>query len=289
MTCVSPFVLGRGAFPCGQCPPCRSRARRVWFHRLILEARDHEYSSFVTLTYDESSISSDGSLRPEDARNWLKRLRRRIAPRKIRFYLVGEYGDRTWRPHYHCALFGWPGCLAPLSRNAKGGEVICECPACSVVRETWGFGHVRSASLTEARMQYLCGYLLKKMTRFDDPRLEGRHPEFSRKSLRPGLGANAMHDVASEMLRYGLEKRSVPITLRHGRGELLLGRYLRSKLKLYTGSTVNDTAENAEAQLRLVREFAFNNSRSVKSVFKELNEGYASQLVQRAATQKRTL
>lgn len=86
------------------------------------------------------------------------------------------------------------------------------------------------------------------MTRNDDPRLQGRHPEFTRKSLKPGLGANHMHDVASVMLSLDLEARSddVPSSLQHGRRSLPLGRYLRSKLRTYIGREKNAPASELQ-------------------------------------------
>lgn len=75
------------------------------------------------------------------------------------------------------------------------------------------------------------------MTRNDDTRLEGRAPEFARMSLKPGIGADAMHDVASVLLY--LEEFSpsgdVPRHLTHGEKDFPLSRYLRRKLRTYVG------------------------------------------------------
>lgn len=72
------------------------------------------------------------------------------------------------------------------------------------------------------------------MTRASDDRLDGRHKEFTRMSLKPGIGADAMWQVASDMMKHRLEDRGdVPFALRHGRRELPLGRYLRNKLRSY--------------------------------------------------------
>lgn len=79
--------------------------------------------------------------------------------------------------------------------------------------------------------------MTKKMTSKDDPRLLGRHPEFGRMSNRPGIGAHAMHDLASTLLQFNLDhsQPDVPSALRHGTRMLPLGRYLRRKLRTLIG------------------------------------------------------
>lgn len=71
------------------------------------------------------------------------------------------------------------------------------------------------------------------MTRTDDPRLEGRWPEFARMSLRPGIGYGALHEVAHALLDDRLDGllQDVPTSLR-GKP---LGRYLRRNLRIMMG------------------------------------------------------
>lgn len=203
----------------------------------MLEAMVHTENSFVTLTYDDQHLPKGGSLAPEEIRNWLKRFRASVSPRRIRFYCVGEYGDETGRPHYHAALFGYPRCRHGLSRYSRERTECCD--VCDKVRDTWGNGNVYVGALEIKSAQYIAGYVTKKMTRFDDPRLNGRHPEFARMSLKPGIGADAMHDVASVLLQFNLvdPQGDVPSSLRHGSRLLPLGRYLRKCLRLYTGGS----------------------------------------------------
>lgn len=104
-------------------------------------------------------------------------------------------------------------------------------------------------------------------------------------SLRPGIGAAAMYDVASEILRYNLQDgRDVPLYLQHGGRSFPLGRYLRGKLRAMVGHEEGApqwALEEAAAKLSLVRRFAFDNSRSVKSVFEEINRPHADALAAR--------
>lgn len=193
----------------------------------------HGDASFVTLTYDDQHLPADGSVSPKATQEFLKRLRERMRPRRLRFFLVGEYGDDTWRPHYHAALFGLPNCL----RGRTEHRVAKCCQMCDLVRAAWAQGGIDCRELTMETAQYLVGYVAKKMTKCSDGRLSGRHPEFARMSLRPGIGAPAMEQVW-QSLSAGLAGRSlstrqlrVPTVLKHGSRDLPLGRYLRATLE----------------------------------------------------------
>lgn len=75
------------------------------------------------------------------------------------------------------------------------------------------------------------------MTKADDMRLFGRHPEFARMSLRPGLGYDSLHELASTLMQFNLEdtEADVPSALRHGKRLMPLGRYLRGRLRTLVG------------------------------------------------------
>lgn len=235
MLCKKPFIRGNSAFGCGQCLFCRINRRRVWTHRMMLEAVMHPAASFVTLTYEE--VPDGGSLVPQHLQLWLKRFR--YFTGSFRYYAVGEYGDRTERPHYHVALFG------------HGRECT------EVVHSSWGLGHVHVGDLTLESAAYVAGYVTKKLTSPDDPRLQGRQPEFARMSLRPGIGAYSMEEIArclqskagwDEIERLG----DVPTVLRHGRKLLPLGRYLRRRLRKELSFV--EVGQSKEAEVRLQTE-----------------------------------
>lgn len=221
--------------------------RRLWQHRILLEATGHSANAFVTLTYDPSEIPEGNSLRKKDVQDWLKRFRKSIEPARVRYYLAGEYGDQTQRPHYHVALFGYPPCSYGQSRYRLGYKLCC--PSCEEIKRTWGKGQIDVGQLEPHSAQYIAGYVVKKMTGKDDPRLNGRAPEFSLKSLKPGLGHNILHDIASELMSLGLDKRQVdvPSNLSHGKKILPLGRYLRRKLRTLIGKDENTPPEVLEA------------------------------------------
>lgn len=235
MLCRNPFTKGMHAFRCGQCMPCLIQRRRMWTHRIMLEAKEHSDNAFVTLTYSDEHLPKGGSLAPQDFKNWLKRFRKSIEPRRIRYYGVGEYGDETERPHYHVAIFGYPRCLYGLSRYDRERKDCC--PVCDTVRDTWGRGHVYVGALETQSAQYVARYTTKKMTAPGDKRLKGRHPEFARMSTDGGIGLGAMHELASTFMTFNLEdsEADVPSALRHGNRLMPLGRYLRGKLRTMVG------------------------------------------------------
>lgn len=218
MLCKKPHVKAGLSYGCGQCLPCLINRRRLWAHRILLESYKHHESCFVTLTYSEENYPPGGTLVPEHLTLWLKRFRKAIRPLPVRYFAVGEYGTQTQRAHYHAALFG----VGMQFQNA--------------IAQTWKLGYVHVGGLTPDSAAYISGYVTKKMTAHEDQRLGGRHPEFARMSLRPGIGAAAMSDVAAQLTdREGAKLLSlagdVPGTLQHGRKQQPLGRYLKARLR----------------------------------------------------------
>ena len=231
-------------------------------HRIILEASLYKENAFVTLTYDEAHLPENGSLVPRDPQLFLKKLRKAYEPHKLRYFLVGEYGDETHRPHYHLALFGYPTCQKGITSYRRGS---C-CTVCDGVRAAWSsngaaLGNIYLGGLTAESAGYVAGYVTKKLTKKDDDRLNGRHPEFARMSLRPGIGADMMDEVASVLLQYPTEElEDVPGVLRHGSRLLPLGRYLKGRLRERIGRPKNApqiVLEKQKEELRPLHEIAY--------------------------------
>lgn len=241
----------------------------------MLEAAQWSDNCFVTLTYEDENMprleDGRGILVRKDMQDWLKRLRSEVSRsfngRKIRFFGVGEYGDTTWRPHFHLALFNLPNCVYGYSRYSTGSKNCCY--ICDMVRDTWARGNILVAELNTNSAQYVCGYVTKKMTSKDDLRLKGLPPEFSAMSLRPGIGGDAMWEVADTLMKFDLvdSESDVPSTLRHGGRILPLGRYLTKRLRKMVGKdekAPQETLDKLKAELQPLRDTAFENSRSLK-------------------------
>ena len=91
--------------PCGKCPACLANLRQEWVFRLKQEYLDSAFAIFVTLTYDEDHVPENMSVNKKDVQDFHKRLRKHFPSRDLRFYVVSEYGDHTFRPHYHGLYF----------------------------------------------------------------------------------------------------------------------------------------------------------------------------------------
>lgn len=250
MLCRNPYMKGRQAFGCGQCRPCRVNKRRTWSARILLEAAQYKDNAFVTLTYDDENLPEGGDVDPRDVQLFLKRLRH-LVDVPIRFFAVGEYGDESGRPHYHLALFNFPACrFGSTAERAGRPDASRCCAACGVVSKAWNKGLIQVGNLGTDSSQYLAGYVVKKMTAADDPRLDGKHPEFARMSRRPGLGVNAMHEVASQVMRYELDQDDVPAAVRFGARVMPIGRHLRRKLRTMVGKDEKapESTQSAVAQ-----------------------------------------
>ncbi|WNK12404.1 MAG: replication initiator protein [Microvirus sp.] len=178
--------------PCGQCVGCRLERSRQWATRIMHEASLHDFSSFVTLTYNDENCPVSLSYRPFQL--FMKRLRRKFGP--VRFYMCGEYGENFERPHFHAILFG----LHFADRVVHSERVGARLYRSPALEGLWPDGFSSIGDVTFDSAAYVARYCMKKVTgpnadahyeRVDrsSGELVVRKPEFARMSLRPGIGA----------------------------------------------------------------------------------------------------
>ncbi|QCQ84974.1 replication initiator protein [Blackfly microvirus SF02] len=184
--------------PCGRCIGCRMTRSRQWAARIGHEASLHEENSFVTLTYNDRNLPDDYSVSVRALQLFLKRLRKKIEPRRVRFYACGEYGEKTLRPHYHIILFGYQFPDLVVWRRSPTGFYLYRS---EILEELWQQkGHCEIGQVTASSGGYVARYCLKKIggapaadhyTRLHP--LTGEichvHPEFATQSTRPGIGS----------------------------------------------------------------------------------------------------
>jgi hypothetical protein len=195
------------SIPCGQCIGCRLERSRQWAMRCMHEAQLHEENCFITLTYNDKHLPKDYSLNHRHFQLFLKRLRKNIAPKRIRFYMAGEYGSKFGRPHYHAAIFGWSPKDKTLLKRTGSGSIIYkseELADCWKIRtpgtrqyESLGYSSVGDVTFESAA--YIARYIVSKQTGNLDPnhynwcdRQTGEihylKPEYNKMSLRPMSG-----------------------------------------------------------------------------------------------------
>lgn len=236
----------------------------------MLETLCHSSNAFVTLTYAPEYVPAGQSLVPKDLQDFLKRLRKEISPSRIRYYAVGEYGDATERPHYHLILFGYQTCLNGRSQYTKHRTSCCS--QCDLIQKVWGYGHVGLGTVTMESASYVAGYVTKNMRRTDDVRLKGRWPEFARMSLRPGIGYNALWEMADTMMQYKLEEllEDVPQAVQVGKSMRSMGRYLRRSLRKMVGKDEAPVLDKFEAEMLAMYESVTVDAQAVPSDVKKL-------------------
>lgn len=281
MLCATPYMKGELPCACGSCLPCRINKRRLWQNRILLEAMSHGDNVFATLTYNEENLPENGSLEPWEAQKFIKRLRKRIGKEKIRYFIVGEYGDRSQRPHYHVVLFGHPNCL----RGRTEHRIKKCCQICEIIKKAWNKGGIDLGEVNKKTAQYISGYVTKKMTRSlteEQVRyLNGREPEFARMSLRPGIGAKTIERIAKSTEKfksYIYEKyQDVPISIKIGGRDIFIGRYLRSKWRAYLGKK----SEAPEEVLKQYKEEVSRLLRETKEKIHKKEERYFASLGRR--------
>lgn len=145
--------------PCGKCMPCRIQRTGEWTTRLTLESFKHKESCFITLTYSDAFLPSDYGLHKYHLQKFIKRLRFFLGKRKVKHYSVGEYGDKTGRPHYHLLCFGWyPADIYVYMFKGKT-KVFSS----SELDNLWPYG-ANTVGVVEPRsINYVTGYIRKKL------------------------------------------------------------------------------------------------------------------------------
>lgn len=181
---------------CGQCTACRLGNALQWAVRCSNEASLYDVNCFVTLTYAPEYLPENGSLRKSDFQKFMKRLRKEIEPKKLRYYMCGEYGDKLERPHYHVLLFGFEFEDKKFFKKTKKGDVLYRS---AVLESLWPFGYSTIGELNLTTAKYIARYIIKKVNgdlaveHYEKVMQETGEvihllPEYTNMSLNPGVG-----------------------------------------------------------------------------------------------------
>lgn len=218
---VCAAVSGMALVPCGVCLNCRINQARIWTNRLILEATQHDFVTFLTMTYDDDHLPNPAHVSVPTLQKYIKRLRYYLEGRKIKYYGVGEYGDVSFRPHYHLVLYNvhakddWKNMAKAWSDGL--GNLMCA-PE-----------RFQAVEAEPALFRYVTGYITKKAKDLDNKWLnphmkhiyKNKKKEFA--IMTKGLGKEAI-----EIARKKTDPWDHEITcIRTGGRKYPIGRYLK--------------------------------------------------------------
>lgn len=231
--CLTPITLHRknrgrrnnhtDVVPCGRCPNCLKKRQQQWIFRLQREQEIAKTSAFITFTYDDDHLpfSENGypDLNRRHHQNFMKRLRKylhenrfkyKITPNtKLKYYMCGEYGDQSGRPHYHSILFNLPRELIEDQSH---------------IERLWGHGGVQVAVCNVKTIAYVTKYIDKRLYKNTQDGLDDRELEYSAMSKR--LGSNWITDA--KIKHYKKYKRPY-IVVEDGK-KLSMPRYYKEKI-----------------------------------------------------------
>lgn len=195
--------------PCGKCIGCRLDYSKSWADRCLMELQYHDSAYFCTFTIDDEHLvyidkvsETTGELLhtptlvKKDWQDFMKALRQAYAEKhdnKLRFFMCGEYGSHTIRPHYHAIIFGLHlDDLVPYKQNDRG-DWLYNSPW---LESIWKKGFVVVGDVNYESCSYTARYVLKKANTDMTSVFEaaGIQPEFTLMSRRPGIGAKFLED-----------------------------------------------------------------------------------------------
>ena len=163
------------------------------------EAAMHEKNCFVTLTYSDQELPRDGKINKHHIQTFIKRLRYH---EDVRYFVTGEYGEQTARPHYHAILFGidFLGGSYAIDHQLYGSPIL-DC--------LWDRGNCAIGEVSFGSALYTAGYVQKKIHDRDT---------FALMSRKPPLGRDWAEKNMAELQRTGqvvIDGRVFPIPSRY--------------------------------------------------------------------------
>lgn len=179
-------IIGRIDISCGRCQGCRARRARDWQIRCVHEAQCWSENCFLTLTYSDENLPPDGSLDHRHFQLFMKRVREHFKQR-VRFFMCGEYGPQTLRPHYHALLFNCDFRDRKIAGKSGSGFSFY---SSEVLTKLWGYGHATVQDMSSQTAGYCSSYVFDKITGdLASAHYGVRKPEYCACSLKPGIGA----------------------------------------------------------------------------------------------------
>nr|QJB21669.1 MAG: replication initiator protein [Microvirus sp.] len=141
--------------PCGKCIPCKVQKSKEWATRILHESSTQEGSVFITLTYDDEHLPKNMSLSKTELQLFWKRLRREVEPKKIKYFACGEYGEKSFRPHYHAIVFGLG------QKDIDIWKPTSKIQSSRLLNKCWAKGNNVIGTVTYQSARYVADYIMK--------------------------------------------------------------------------------------------------------------------------------
>lgn len=179
------------SLPCGKCEGCLKKHVDMWALRCVHESRFHDENCFITLTYDDEFVPD--SLDHSHFQKFMKRLRKKFPNKKIRYFMCGEYGSLSLRPHFHALLFGID--FADKTLFSTTGNI--DNYISNTLSQLWPFGYHQLGAVHYGTAKYVAKYSLKSIGESGlDYESLGLKPEYLQMSN--GIGRDYAEKFASE-------------------------------------------------------------------------------------------
>jgi len=159
------------------------------------------------MTFSDENLPRDKSIKTETMQKFVKRLRKHIYPDKVRYFIVGEYGEKNGRPHYHAMLFG-------LGMEDKPR-----------IDKAWKLGMTQIGDINSKTAHYVTDYTLKG--RLLDESSVAHTVKIQ--STKPALGMDFINKIADQIVASGMVPPSVDY-FQMGKHKYYLGRHLREAI-----------------------------------------------------------
>lgn len=165
MTRFSPhvirYMLRTGqicVYDCKKCVNCLNSKRKEMVRRLMVEKKSHKNTYFVTLTYNEKNVPFE-----LDRRHFKLFYKCLWHYFPFRYYVVGEYGGLTNRPHFHVIIFTDYDLDLKFVKNTRNGPLF----TCDLLARVWKYrGFVGVCyDLNNASLNYTAMYATKDYDR----------------------------------------------------------------------------------------------------------------------------
>lgn len=158
--------------PCCKCAVCRFKDGKKWALRLLETMNKTQNNFFITLTYDDAHLLSENfnidipQLNKDHLRSLLLKLKEKLRNEQEKilrrqyklsskeahkrstfplYYAIGDYGDHTFRPHYHIILYNVPVDAIELY---------------NIIEKLWLYGFIDVRPL----LAEYCNYVVKYLT-----------------------------------------------------------------------------------------------------------------------------